>query len=364
MRRNRNIRDRGFSLIELMIVSALALIVLGSVFGAMIAQQTAYVLQLEATETSQNARAALDILRHELRMAGWGITGNEAAALPAVGTCNSSDRFDCNNEQEASGSTTDLSDRLRVFAMEPARYDSNSNRQPGNSMLRTHKKNIYAESEAPGIPVGGYAILDGTCSATGAPSVMVIQINNDVNDGQYWHKYQFAAISTLGGDSCTAVDDGFKLSGASISDFYVDRNEDTPRLMLHQNPGSLDSGGALVQPKVVAFGIDGLHIQYGVDTGRRVDDATPDNLVDVWCDALATCDLSAATVQTYSASQLAARTIALRLAVVASASQKTGVLTSANVDPQLTIFDRSYDASTKVRRRIYRSTVRLRNNEL
>ncbi|HSI04038.1 MAG TPA: prepilin-type N-terminal cleavage/methylation domain-containing protein, partial [Myxococcota bacterium] len=64
--------ERGFTLIELMVATAIGLIVIGGVFGVMITQQHTYRTQMELAEASQNARAALDIVRQSLRDAGWG----------------------------------------------------------------------------------------------------------------------------------------------------------------------------------------------------------------------------------------------------------------------------------------------------
>ncbi|MEL6544864.1 MAG: prepilin-type N-terminal cleavage/methylation domain-containing protein, partial [Myxococcota bacterium] len=90
--------ERGFTLVELLVTSAMTLVVFASMFGAMIAQQQSYSLQIDSSEASQNARAALSIIKHELRMAGWGLSSSTQANFPAVGTCNNDvDRFACND---------------------------------------------------------------------------------------------------------------------------------------------------------------------------------------------------------------------------------------------------------------------------
>lgn len=59
----------GFSLVEILIAAAIGLVVLGAAYRALIVQQKIMAAQEQVTETQQNARAAIDFMTRELRMA-------------------------------------------------------------------------------------------------------------------------------------------------------------------------------------------------------------------------------------------------------------------------------------------------------
>jgi len=68
-------RERGFSLVELLIAMALALIILGALSSAFVSQRKSYALQEQVSEMIQGARAAMDMMSREVRMAGFAPTG-------------------------------------------------------------------------------------------------------------------------------------------------------------------------------------------------------------------------------------------------------------------------------------------------
>jgi len=65
-------RDNGFTLVELLIAMAIALIVITSISSAFIMQRKTYVVQEQIAEMTQNGRAAMDMLTSEIRMTGYG----------------------------------------------------------------------------------------------------------------------------------------------------------------------------------------------------------------------------------------------------------------------------------------------------
>lgn len=66
--------QKGFSLIELLIALAIGAIVLLAAYNVFVSQQKSHELQGQLVDAEQNARAALDLLTRELRLAGSGIT--------------------------------------------------------------------------------------------------------------------------------------------------------------------------------------------------------------------------------------------------------------------------------------------------
>jgi len=71
-------KERGFTLIELLIAMALALIVITSLSSAFISQRKTYAVQEQITAMTQEARAALDMISREFRMAGFAPTGYDS----------------------------------------------------------------------------------------------------------------------------------------------------------------------------------------------------------------------------------------------------------------------------------------------
>ena len=68
--------NKGFTLIELLITLAISGVLMTSTYAAFQAQQDSYLAQDQVAEMQQNIRAGLDIMVHELRMAGYDVNQN------------------------------------------------------------------------------------------------------------------------------------------------------------------------------------------------------------------------------------------------------------------------------------------------
>lgn len=64
-------REKGFTLAELLIAMAISGIILGTIAGTFIIQRKSYDIQEQATEMVQTARASIDMITREVRMAGY-----------------------------------------------------------------------------------------------------------------------------------------------------------------------------------------------------------------------------------------------------------------------------------------------------
>lgn len=82
---NRFHDNRGFTLVELMIATALAAIVMASVYMAYSSQQKTALAQRQVAMVQQNIRAALFVMSKEIRMAGYDPSGNSSAGITAAG---------------------------------------------------------------------------------------------------------------------------------------------------------------------------------------------------------------------------------------------------------------------------------------
>ncbi len=71
-----NYMNKGFTLVEVLITLVISGILMTSVYAAFRAQQDSYLAQDQVAEMQQNLRAGLDILVHDLRMAGYDVDRN------------------------------------------------------------------------------------------------------------------------------------------------------------------------------------------------------------------------------------------------------------------------------------------------
>ena len=77
---------QGFTLVELLISMALALIIIGSLATTFISQRKAFDVQEQIAEMTQGARAAMDMMSREIRMAGYNPTGSMQTSDPSTAT--------------------------------------------------------------------------------------------------------------------------------------------------------------------------------------------------------------------------------------------------------------------------------------
>lgn len=76
---------RGFTLVELLIAMALGALLLGALISTFVVQSKAYDVQGQMTEMVQTARAAMDMISREVRMAGYDPTGAGFDGIPYHG---------------------------------------------------------------------------------------------------------------------------------------------------------------------------------------------------------------------------------------------------------------------------------------
>ena len=86
MRDSTENRERGFTLVELLIAMTLGLIVLSSLASVFVSQRKTYDAQEQVAEMVQGARAAMDMISSELKMAGYDPTGADFVGVPYSAT--------------------------------------------------------------------------------------------------------------------------------------------------------------------------------------------------------------------------------------------------------------------------------------
>lgn len=165
-------RQQGISLIELMIASALGIILMAGVIQVFIASKTAYLKTESIGKAQEHGRFAMDALTRSARLAGYwdystganGIVG--ATPLPFVPGCATA-----NGPCTQDGSGYNNSDRLAVQLDSPDNKDCNGNAPPLNRVI----VNVYWIQEdgfgTPSLYCRGYDPLSNSWIGTPQPYV-------------------------------------------------------------------------------------------------------------------------------------------------------------------------------------------------
>jgi type IV pilus assembly protein PilW len=70
--------NRGFTLMELLVAMGIGMVILGSIAGTFMTQTKFYNAQEQVNEMQQNARAAMDLMTREIKLAGYKPRGTES----------------------------------------------------------------------------------------------------------------------------------------------------------------------------------------------------------------------------------------------------------------------------------------------
>lgn len=327
-------KQRGFSLIELMVTVAVGGIVMTVVAGSFVSQQTVYLRQQQYSEAQQNARAALSIMQQLVREAGFGYASGVTAGAPAMGSCVSGTSDLCNNVEADGGS-----DKLLALSIEPK-----------NFVLRAPAAVVGGSFKVgagyPLIPIANATtkpfVISGPCTTL---SGEVIQTADIVRATSVDGTKETEKTYTFDPADIQACENGsyngnHNLGLPKQSEFYIDRVTDpaSPRLMYTDGEDA----------HVLAHDIDDLQIQYGVESL----DPVPETRLK-WCNDLNNCP------ETLLADTRAnqARVVAVHIALVARTRQPLQGYTSQ----ALQIYDHEIAGGDSYRRWIYRTTIALRN---
>ena len=180
-------KERGFTLIELLISMALALIVITSLASAFISQRKTYAVQEQITAMTQDARAALDMIGREVKMAGYDPTGAGIVGIPHStdqleiradlnGDGDNSDTNeiiiytqDSENKQidraTGAGSPQPFAENIQSFAFEYYEADGTTTTTT-DADIRQIKITITAQTSKPDPDYGGYRTYTLTSDVT------------------------------------------------------------------------------------------------------------------------------------------------------------------------------------------------------
>ena len=144
----KNARD-GYTLLEILITTAIAGVVMGGIYTSFYSQDKSYVTQSEVTEMQQNLRGGLSLMMKEIRMAGCDPTSKANARIIRATPGLISFTLDIRGENAndpPDGDTSDPNERI-TYAL----YDSNRDgvndtlgRRTGGGRNRPAAENVDA----------------------------------------------------------------------------------------------------------------------------------------------------------------------------------------------------------------------------
>ena len=148
-------REKGFTLAELLIAMAISGIILGTIAGTFIIQRKSYDIQEQITEMIQTARASIDMITREVRMAGYynstvaTMQRTDPTKANFVGIPYSADQLqilaDLNGDGETDGSITDDDKNENIiykYYDEHSKYPYQIKRKTGNGTFQPFAENI------------------------------------------------------------------------------------------------------------------------------------------------------------------------------------------------------------------------------
>ena len=100
-------KKNGFTLVELLIAMTIGLIILTALSSTFLMQRKIYDVQEQIVEMVQTARAAMDMMTREIRMAGYDPTGTGFAGIPY-----SSSQLQIVADLDGNGNTTDSNENI------------------------------------------------------------------------------------------------------------------------------------------------------------------------------------------------------------------------------------------------------------
>ena len=207
MKCNLKISNNGFTLVELLVATALSGIVLTGIYSSYYSQQKSYVAQGQVASMHQNLRAAMYHMEREIRMAGYNPAGATGTGIQTAGTDTIRITMDITDDTGTGDPDGDIGD-----AGEDITYSLSDTDSDGfMDLLRNDANGSGNQTAAEDIDALNLIYLDGSGSITSTlTDIRSVQISlvakTDRKDPGYtnnntYSNQQGAAICTPSGDS-------------------------------------------------------------------------------------------------------------------------------------------------------------------
>jgi type IV pilus assembly protein PilW len=107
--------DNGFTLLELVVATAISMVILGAIAGTFMTQTKFYNAQEQVNEMQQNARAAMDLLTRDIKLAGYDPTD-----VAVIGVAYNASELRVKADLNGDGVINDSSDEHVVYTFDSA----------------------------------------------------------------------------------------------------------------------------------------------------------------------------------------------------------------------------------------------------
>lgn len=267
-----NIRSRGMSLVEILIVVTISFVVLAAIFKIFVSAKENMVLQDNLARMQENARVAIQALQEDIRMAGfmgeiqeyWNI--DFAATQTVPGSISN----ECFNETGTSGYRW-IAPFVSVGSNPPTIPPKLAGQNNGSS---------YFSGCIPSGYRAGTDVLTvhyaGPEAVVGALSNNTYYLRSNLFNGMVFRSNGGAPPTTAGSPASAFTvgpnDQNYPLRAHT---YFVSSSDTAPALMRVE----LTSAGT-IETNAVAEGVVSMHVRYGIDS-----DAPPDGVANRYEDA-------------------------------------------------------------------------------
>ncbi|MFO7785871.1 MAG: prepilin-type N-terminal cleavage/methylation domain-containing protein [Desulfatiglandales bacterium] len=163
----------GFTLVELLVVTAITGIVMAGIYSTFYSQQNAYITQTEIAAMQQNLRAAIYNLKRDIRMAGYDPERTANAGVLSAASDSIQMSMDITDDPDTGnpdGDTTDPGEVVTYAVADPAGTGT-------NHLVRQSQAGGAMEMAAEHVDALNFVYLDGTGAITSTPAeIRAVQV--------------------------------------------------------------------------------------------------------------------------------------------------------------------------------------------
>lgn len=274
-------KKRGFTLLEIVVVIALASILATTFCSVMYLQMRTYMERLDEVDAHQQARAVFSVVRYYVQGARYGMAlDKNSQGTPSIGECYNTS--DTTQSQRQCFAVDGNNDRLRLVGMLPDTEFIGSSAWPsaGPCMVLGGTSNVarinVTQNPCTAFSTGTYTSLlaiAGPCSDTNiAAASDLLTYSGDAGSGDGCsHRYYFTRYG-VGGTALTCATGyakGFGFGRAQVTDLYTLTDSTDPNLltlMLRTSPRV-----AIASADPIAYNLEYFRLTYQIDTSTPMD---------------------------------------------------------------------------------------------
>ena len=251
--KERNLTNKGFTIVELLIAMTISLVVMGAITYTFKSQQDSYIVQTQISSMQQNLRAAMYMLTRDIQMAGYytnfdsdtyamdwdDLDGNNETIRPLI------HGFDNRDDMFGGDGIKDGTDLVVIIKAAESRQLAAGETASGNTVPAS-LRNVDN-------------LVSGKCA---------MLVKHDLSTADFFQVQDDSGNMTLTISLDNTYSQNDWIFRVDVIVYYVNDDLNNPCL-LRKNLGSNETA------QVVAENIDNLQLQYLLNDGSLVND--PDN---------------------------------------------------------------------------------------